>query len=310
MNFRDYYKVLGVSKTAGTDEIKKAYRQLARKYHPDKNSGDKDAETKFKEISEAYSVLSDPEKRRKYDNLGSSWNNFQQRGGRHDDFDWSQWTSGAGRQSTGSSFGDIFGNKGNFSEFFEKIFSSGFAGKQGFQKSPKKGKDFETSVDLTLEEAFKGTSRMINLNGEKIEIKFKPGVADGQDMKITGKGYPGLNGGTNGDLIIKIGIKKHKRVERSGNDLTVEVTIDFFKAMLGGKTKINTFGGMLQLNIPPETQPGKVLKLSGQGMPHYSDNSKRGDLYIRVNVELPKKLTSEEIELIKTLKDIRKKNKA
>jgi len=312
MDFKDYYKILGVTKNATTDEIKKAYRRLAQKYHPDKNPGDKAAENKFKEANEANEVLSDPDKRKKYDNLGSSWNRYQQTGGRSEDFDWSNWFGGSGsasRRGSGrySNFGDAFGGSpggGGVSDFFDKIF-----GGRGFQQSsapqPRKGEDYQANIDLTLEEAFKGSAKTIEVNNQKIEIKLKPGIADRQALKLTGKGMPGANGGANGDLLLNIRIKPSAKIERKGDDFHLEIIVDLYKAILGGSTKIKTFGGLIKLNIPPETQPGKILRLNGMGMPVYGNAEKKGDLYVKINVNLPEKLTEEEKELFEKLKALR-----
>lgn len=315
MEFKDYYKILGVDKSATSEDIKKAYRKLALKYHPDKNPDDPEAEKKFKDIGEAYQALSDPEKRKKYDNLGSSWNQYRRTGGSADNFDWSQWFGGGGPQgrtrTTGDTFGDMFGQRqggGAWSEFFEKIFGGGFGGEQGFKRktgfrgAPRKGEDYLANVELSLEEAYRGASRQVDINGSKLDINFKPGIEDGRQLKITGKGAPSPSGGPNGNLLINVKVKPHKNVVREGNDLKVEITIDMFKALLGGTAKINTFGGPIKLNIPPETQPGKTLKLTGQGMPLYDNPDKRGDLYITILVKLPEKLTEEEKRLVGQLK--------
>ncbi len=313
MEYRDYYKILGVKKTASEAEIKTAYRKLANKYHPDKNPGDSTSEGKFKEISEAYEALKDPVKRSKYDRLGMNWNHFRQSGGRSTDFDWSDWTSGSksghGASGAYSNFGDSFsGSGGNMSDFFEKIFGGGF-GKQtkNPKPAPKKGDDYETHVELTLEEAFKGVSRILNINGEKIDIKFKPGICEGQTLKITGKGIKGSYGGANGDLIIKVKLLPNDKVKRKDDDLYFDAFIGLYKAVLGGSHTISTFGGNIKIKIPPETQQGKTLKLSGQGMPNYANPAKRGDLYVVINVKIPTNLSQKEIELFKELKDISKK---
>jgi curved DNA-binding protein len=315
MDFKDYYKILNVDKNSSQDEIKKAYRKLAQKYHPDKNKGDKTAENKFKDISEAYQVLGDAEKRKKYDTLGSSWNNYSQSGGRPDDFNWQDWFSS---QSTGSrkkresykTAGDAFGS-GGLSDFFERIFGggysqrSGFANQEGFSYPPTHGKDFETDVELTLEEAFHGTSRIIQLNGSKIEVKFKPGINEGQILKIPKKGNSGKFGGETGDLLIKVKVSPHKSVERKGNDLYVEIPVDLYKAVLGGTMKISSFSGKLDINIPPETQPGETIKIAGEGMPVYGKPEQRGDLYLKIQVRIPQGLSTKEKELFEKLKKLR-----
>ncbi len=321
MEFKDYYKILGVSKNASQDEIKKAYRKLAQQYHPDKNKGDENAEEKFKEISEAYEVLRDPEKRKKYDNLGSSYNNFRHRGGRNQEFNWQDWFApgGTGRRTSGErfrSFGDVFGGRGSVSDFFEKIFGGGFGGGideeeifggRGGASRSARGQDILTEVEISLEEAFKGTSRMLTIDGnEKMEIKFRPGIKDGHIMKISGKGQQGQGGGQRGDLKIKVKVKSHPRVERKGDDLYVEAVIDLFKAILGGTVNLNTFSGKMQLKIPPETQPGKTFKMSGQGMPNYNNPNKRGDLYVKIQIKIPENLSKEEKDMFQKLSEMRK----
>lgn len=308
MEFKDYYKTLGVDKKATAEQIKKSYRTLAHKYHPDKNPDNKAAENKFKDISEAYEVLSDPEKRRKFDNLGSSFSNFRQSGGNTEEFNWNEWFDNnerkkrsAGQRST---VNDFFSNNDSASDFFEKIFGGGFGGKKKNSPQPRNGEDITTNIEITLEEAYKGVTRQLTVDNQIIEIKLKPGIDTGQVLKISGKGTQGKNGGANGDLVINVTVKPHKRVERKGNDLYVEITIDLYKAMLGGSSKITTFAGTIKLTIPPETQHGKVLMLKGIGMPKYSKPDEHGDLYVTLNVKLPQNLTPREKELFLELKNL------
>ena len=321
MDFKDYYKILGVDRKASDAEIKKAYHKLAQKYHPDKNKSDASAEEKFKNISEAYQVLKDPEKRAKYDNLGSSFNNFRQSGGNSSDFNWQDWFNqknaggprGGGFGRSGKTVGDIF-DSGGMSDFFEKIFGGfgggkGFNPGAGFKKQAKKGEDYKTEVEISLEEAFKGTSRLLSVNGDKFDIKFKQGIKDGHVQKISGKGLPGKTGGPKGDLIIKVKVNEHPRVERNGDDLYVDINIDLFKALLGGTTMISTFAGKVKITIPPGSGQGKKLKLNGLGMPDYNDPAKKGALFIKLNIDMPDNLSDEEIEIIKKWKDLRKKKK-
>lgn len=318
MDFKDYYKVLGVEKTATADEIKKAYRKLARQYHPDTNKSDPKGEDKFKDLTEAYEVLSDAEKRRKYDNLGSSYNRHRQTGGSTDDYDWNQWfdraqqTSRKAKGTTQQTVGDFFSSGGGLSDFFERIFGGGYAQKQGFSHTPARGEDVAFELEITLAEAFSGTSKLIQIDGQKIEVKLKPGVPDGHSLRISGKGNKGKYGGDNGDLNIFVKIQPHNKVVRKGDDIYVDVPVDLYTAVLGGSPKIKTFGGMVKLNIQPESQQGKVLKLKGQGMPKYSSTTQeRGDLFVTLQIKLPKNLSEEEIELfnkLKALKDLKGKS--
>lgn len=307
MEFKDYYKILGVSKTTSQDDIKKAYRKLAKKYHPDNNQGNKDAESKFKDLSEAYEVLSDPDKRNKYDNLGSSYNKFTQGGGSNDQFNWSEWVNKANQRRSSSSTGtqnDFFGGgSGSVSDFFEKIFGD-YTNRKTQKNQPIKGEDFTAYLELTLDEAFKGATKSINVNGNLIELKIKPGISDGQMLRITGKGSEGKFGGPSGDILLNIKVLPHPKVSRDGDDLQVEITIDLYRAILGGETKITTFGGLLKLNIPAESQNGKVLLLKKQGMPKYNSDD-RGDLYVKLNIKMPQNLTSKEKELFEELKKLR-----
>lgn len=317
MEFKDYYSILGVSKNATLEEIKSAYRKLANQYHPDKNKGDKNAEEKFKEINEAYQVLSDPEKRQKYDLLGNNWNRHRSSGGTSDTFNWEEWfeqpkgykrTSG---QDSFKTFRDFFSQGGGLSDFFEKIFGGGFSGfsqSQGFTHSPERGEDIHTTVEITLEEAFKGTSRLLSVGDKKVDVKIRPGIADNQVLKLSGLGTPGRYGGANGDIFVTVKIKPHNKLERKGDDLFVDVWLDLYTMILGGNAKIKTFGGTVKVNIPPQSQNGKVLKLTNQGMPLYNDNSKRGDLYIKLYAKLPENLSQKELELFNELKKLRKKS--
>lgn len=314
MEFKDYYKILGVERNATTDEIKKAYRKLAQKYHPDRNPGNKEAEEKFKDINEAYEVLSDPEKRRKYDNLGTSWFNFQQQGGRADQFNWSDWFAyePVGKRhtkKTGFSYLDeLIGSGGSFSDFFEKIFGFDLRniGKPKETGPKTKASDIHTEVNVTLEEAFKGTIKTIDLNGKKIELKIKPGIIDGQILRVPLQSVFGSK--YNSDLLVTVRVLPHKKVERKGDDLYVEVPIDIFKLILGGESKIRTFGGLIKFKIPPRSQNGTVLRLKGQGMPRYTNPNERGDLYLKLVAKIPENLTENEINKFKELQNMRGKS--
>lgn len=316
MEYKDYYKILGIDKSASADEIKKAYRALAKKYHPDKNKGNKQAEEKFKEIGEAYEVLKDPEKRKKYDQLGANWKHFQQAGGQAGDFDWSQWTSRPG----GSTFhfegdlSDFFGGKSSFSDFFEAIFGgmgSSRPGKSTFRSGARagryKGQDFQAEITLTLDEAYHGASRIFQLDGKKLRITTKPGTQDGQTLRVRGQGSPGMNGGEAGDLYVKVHIAPHHLYERRGDDLLQTLTVPLYTAVLGGEVLVPTFTGNVKIAIPPGTQNGKTLRLRGKGMPVYGKEKTFGGMLVTVHVKIPERLTAEEKELFQKLKALSNK---
>ncbi|RMD48838.1 MAG: J domain-containing protein [Ignavibacteria bacterium] len=308
MEFKDYYKILGVDKNATQDEIKKAYRKLALKYHPDKNPGDKAAEEKFKEITEANEVLSDPEKRIKYDQLGSNWKYYQNMG-QNQGFDFFSGFGNGGRQRTyqyHGDFGDIFNDLGGFSDFFKSFFGGGFSGDQfgGFNSTSgmrgRKGQDYTSELTITLEEAIRGSERLINVNGKKIKIKINPGIEDGKKLRIRNQGGAGINGGEAGDLYLKIKIAPHPLFELKGNDIYHTTDVDIFTATLGGTKKITTPDGkQIAIRIPAGTESQKMLRLKGLGMPK-GDGSK-GDLLIKLNFVTPKKLKTEDKQLFKEL---------
>ncbi|MCW3105027.1 MAG: DnaJ-class molecular chaperone with C-terminal Zn finger domain [Bacteroidetes bacterium] len=291
MNYKDYYKILGLTKAATQEEIKKAFRKLAVKYHPDKNPGNKAAEEKFKEISEAHEVLGDPEKRKKYDELGENWQQYQGN---------AQQENGRGqrqRQRQYSESGSFEG--GDFSDFFESVFGSSFG---GGSRGAQKGSDYSAEVQLSLEEAYNGTSRLLEVDGEKLQMKFKPGVKEGQSLRIRGKGGPGSNKGARGDIYVTVHVSEHPHFERKENDLHCEAPVDVYTLILGGKATIHTMKGMIKIDIPKETENGKVLRLKGMGMPVFGKDE-FGDLYVKMKALLPKNLSAEEIELFQQLKN-------
>lgn len=294
MDYKDYYKILGVSKTASADEIKKAYRKLAVKYHPDKNQGDAKAEEKFKEINEANDVLGDPEKRKKYDEMGENWQYYQQQANQYGQHQ---------RQQGGSSSQFFGGDASSFSDFFESIFghdASGF-GNARHRTYQMKGEDLQGEAEISLEEAFNGTSRQFSVNGQKLSLKIKPGITDGMVLRIAGKGNPGINGGPNGNLLITVHVANHHRFERKENDLYFDEWLDVYTAILGGKIAAHTIDKTLNVNIPAGTDSGKTFRLKGMGMPLYNDPTQRGDAYVRVMINVPKNLTEEEKVLVKQL---------
>jgi len=308
MEYKDYYKVLGVDKKASADEIKKIYRKLARKYHPDVNPGDKTAEERFKEINEAYQVLTDSEARAKYDRLGASWNAYQ-RAGAQGGFDWGQWASGFNQSGGQVDLNDILGgfNSGrsgsSFSDFFEAIFG-GMNVEQQAQAS-RKGQDYNQTIEIALEEAFSGTSRILRIGGRRIEVKIPRGAKTGTKVRVRGEGAEGAGGGPKGDLYLEIAVKPHPSFERVGDDLYLELPVNLYSAVLGGEAIVPTLKGKIKLRIPPETQSGRTFRLRGQGMTKLKNPDERGDLYAKVVVTLPDDLSDREIELFEELADIR-----
>ncbi|MEO8085987.1 MAG: J domain-containing protein [Bacteroidota bacterium] len=301
MDYKDYYKTLGLPKTASQDEIKKTFRKLAVKYHPDKNAGDKKSEEKFKEINEANEVLGNPGKRKKYDELGENWEQYQQRGEGGGGFDHSR-RQGGGRQQTHFSGEDFFGSEGNFSDFFESFFGSASGGARQRGARQVHGQDAQAEMEITLEDAFHGSSKQIVLNGQRINLSLKPGIYEGQVLRMKGKGVEGMNGGAAGDLLITIHLAKQTRYEVTGNDLRFEQALDVYTAVLGGKLNVDVFDKKIKVDIPPGTDSGKVFRLKGMGMPIFAKTGVRGDAYVKMMISVPKNLTAEEIELFKQLK--------
>lgn len=308
MDYKDYYEVLGVAKTATADEIKKAYRKLAREYHPDQNPNNKQAEEKFKELGEAYEVLSDAEKRKKYDRLGKNWKQYEQTGGRPEDFNWQQYRSSPGGQ--GKPFGgttDPFGGSGgDFSDFFKNIFGGESGKRTKRTSSPSKGQDAQATAEITLEEAFKGTEVSIASGIKTLKVTIKPGIKDGQVLKFAGKGNPGVAGGTSGDLLLSVKILPHQRYERKGDDIYMEVPVPLYTALLGGEIELQTLGGTVKIKIAPETQNAGLLRLKGMGMPKHGTEKDRGDCLAKISIQLPKNLTSKEKDIIEKLAGLRK----
>jgi curved DNA-binding protein len=305
MEYKDYYKTLGVEKNASADEIKKAYRKLAKKYHPDKNPGSKPSEEKFKEVSEANEVLSDTEKRKKYDQLGSNWKQYENAGAGGDDrFRNYQSNRQSGRTYSSGDINEMFGGEGGFSDFFESFFG-GSTGTTTRQRS-RKGKDYEAALNITLEEAFHGTEKEFTLDGKKIRVKITPGMEQGKKLRLKNQGAAGSTGGEKGDLYITIQITSHPLFERQGNDLNYNLDVDLYTSLLGGKKPVRTIDGKtINVNIPAETDNGTTLRIKNMGM-HYSNSTDlRGDLYVKINVKLPKNLSSQEKEIIAKLQSLR-----
>jgi curved DNA-binding protein len=316
LDFKDYYTTLGVSKTASEKEIKQAYRKLARKHHPDVNPGDKSAEAKFKEINEAYEVLGDPEKRRKYDELGANWRMYEQAQQQGQPWGASPFGGGAYSVNTGGSGGtgayrtmteeemrDLFGNEDPFSDFFKTFFGGGGPSVGGRQRTARatrvqKGRDIEHEVDLTLEEAFHGTTRRMSIkeggHTRTVDVRIPVGVKDSSRVRAAGEGESGANGGTAGDLYLRVRVRPHPMFERKGDDLHTRVAVPVTTAVLGGEAQIPTINGAVRLKIPEGTQNGQVFRLKGHGMPAVGKPDDRGDLYATVDVQLPRSLTKEQ----------------
>jgi len=305
MEYKDYYKTLGIEKNATADEIKKAYRKLAKKHHPDKNQGNKASEEKFKEISEANEVLSDSEKRKKYDQLGSNWKNYENTGAGGDDrFRNYQANRQSGRTYSSGDINEMFGSEGGFSDFFESFFG-GSSGATTRSRS-RKGKDYEASLNISLEEAFNGTEKEFTLDGKKIRVKITPGTENGKRLRLKNQGAVGIIGGEKGDLYITIQITGNPLFERIGNDLNYNLNVDLYTSLLGGKKTIKTIDGKtINVNIPAETDNGTTLRIKNMGMRYPNNSELRGDLYVKINVKLPKNLSSQEKELITKLQSLR-----
>lgn len=304
MEYKDYYKILGVDKRASEREIKQAYRKLARQYHPDVNPDDKQAEEKFKAINEAHEVLSDSEKRQKYDQLGSNYFRWQQQGGDPHGFDWSQWFAGQpGRGGVNVEYGnldDLFG-EGGFSDFFQTIFGGTGGQRRSGRRVSRKGRDYEQPVEITLEEAAFGTQRVLTADGERLTVKIPSGVRTGSKVRVAGKGEAGIGGGSSGDLYLKVTVAKHSFFERKGNDLHCEVPVSLYTAVLGGEAEVPTLNAKVQLKVPAGTQGGRTFRLRGKGMPHLRNPEKRGDLYVRVRISVPQKISRKERALFREL---------
>jgi curved DNA-binding protein len=318
VDYKDYYQVLGVSKSASEKEIKQAFRKLARKYHPDVNPGDRGAEQKFKEINEANEVLSDPEKRRKYDQLGANWKQYE------------QYARGPSPGGFGGFRVDFEGpGGGGFSDFFKTFFGGGIdledligqaagrgfrggraqrAGRGGFAGAPEPGRDVSAVVEISLEEAFHGTTRRLSLegSGEPFDVRIPKGVREGSRVRVSGKGERG-HGGAAGDLYLEVKVHPHSLYRREGDDLYVDVPITFAEAALGAEIEVPTLSGRARIRVPSGSQTGRLMRLKGKGMPPFKAGEP-GDLFAKLVVVVPKELRPRELELVKELQALRPDN--
>jgi curved DNA-binding protein len=290
MEFVDYYKTLGLDKNATEEEIKKAYRKLARKYHPDLNPNDKDANKKFQQINEANEVLSDPEKRKKYDQYGKDWQHAEEfekaRKSRSQSRDWGEYTYSGAQE------------EGDFSDFFESLFGR----QQGRSRQTKfRGQDYNAELHLTPKDAYHTHKQVLSVNGKNIRITIPAGAENGQVIKLKGHGAAGINGGPNGDLYITFVIADNPKFKRMGNDLYTAVELDLYTAILGGEITIDTLSGKIKLKVKPETQNGSTIRLKGKGFPVYKKEGESGDLFITYQIKLPTNLTEKQKELFREL---------
>ncbi|HSL42682.1 MAG TPA: DnaJ C-terminal domain-containing protein [Anaerolineales bacterium] len=301
MDYKDYYKTLGVERNASEDDIRKAYRKLAMQYHPDRNPNDKQAEERFKEINEAYQVLSDSQKRAHYDRLGSDYSRWQQRGA-PGDFNWDQYGGGfpGGVRVEYGDLDDLFGGAGGFSDFFRTIFGQQAQGAGTRTRSrQQQPQGYQQELEITLEEAFQGTTRLLQSDGKQKQVRIPPGVRTGSKVRVAGAGPNGL------DLYLIVDVKDDPRFERRGNDLHTTATVDIFTALLGGEAEVETLNGKIKLNIPAGTQPEQIFRLGGRGMPSVKNTNEKGDLYVRLKVQIPKYLSPKQRELLEEASKIK-----
>ena len=315
MEFKDYYATLGVTKAATEKEIKQAFRKLARKHHPDVNLGDKQSEARFKEINEAYDVLGDPDKRKKYDELGANWRMYEQAQaqGAPNPFE-GRWNANAGGSPAGGGFrtmtqeemAELFGDSNPFSDFFTTFFGGGEPGGSGARRSrgrgrQRPGRDVEHEIELTLEDAYRGTTRRLSMQHDgatrTVDVRIPAGVGDGSRVRISGEGEHGLGGAAPGDLYLRVRLATHAEFERKGRDLYVKTPVRATTAVIGGEAEVRTLDGKsVRLRIPPLTQNGQVFRLKGYGIPKIGHPGEKGDLYARVEAQLPGELSPAERE--------------
>jgi curved DNA-binding protein len=307
MEYPDYYKILGVERKASDKDIRKAYRRLARQHHPDVNPGDAKAEDKFKEINEAYEVLSDEEKRRRYDQLGSSYQQWQRMGGQPGGFDWSDWMTG---QPGGFRVDYADANTGSdsiFSDFFRSIFGqagqSRSTGRGGRGSQSQQGSDLEVVAQISLEDAYHGTTRTVQVGQRRLKVKIPPGAREGTRVRLSGQGERGYGGRAPGDLDVIITLLDHPVFRRDGDDLHRDLKISLYTAVLGGMVEVPTLNGTVSLRIQPGTQSGQSIRLRGKGMPKLRQSGSNGDLYAHILVQVPTNLSEDEKRLFEELRD-------
>jgi len=296
MDYKDYYKILGIERNASEEDIRKAYRKLAMQYHPDRNPNDKQAEERFKEINEAYQVLNDPKKRSHYDRLGSDYSNWQRRGA-PGDFNWDEYGGGfpGGVRVEYGDLDDLFGGAGagGFSDFFRTIFGQAGGGATGTRtRTRQQPQGYQQELEISHDEAYQGTTRVFESDGKQKQVRIPAGVRTGSKVRVAGAGPNGL------DLYLIIDVRDDPRFERRGNDLHTTSTVDVFTAILGGEADVETLNGKVKLNIPAGTQPEQVFRLAGRGMPTIKNKDERGDLYVRLKVQIPKYLSAKQRELL------------
>lgn len=307
MEYLDYYKALGVDRNASEKDIRKAYRRLARQYHPDVNPGDPKAEEKFKEINEAYQVLSDQDKRQKYDQLGSSYQQWQNMGGQPGGFNWGDWVN---RQQQPGGYRVEFteadmGGGDAFSDFFRNIFGGNMGERQRRARQPITGQDLEVVAQITLEEVYHGTERTVQIGDRQLNVKIPRGAQEGTRVRLRGQGEPGYAGGQAGNLYVIVNELEHPIYKREGDDLHMDLKIPLYTAVLGGDVQIQTLSGEVSLRVQPGTQSGQIIRLRGKGMPKLRQPNSFGDLYAHILIQVPTNLSAKEMALFQELQNLR-----
>ncbi|MCB0207955.1 MAG: DnaJ domain-containing protein [Anaerolineae bacterium] len=310
MEYKDYYKTLDVDKHAGSEELSRAYRKLARRYHPDVNPGDKVAEERYQEINEANTVLAHPDARAKYDRFAAKWEFHHASEEADEVFDWKEWLFIPGidgqEPELPAALDDLKSKSSHdgFSDFYYGLFEA-VVTDQPEPETPQVGEDITQQLEITLQEAFTGTKRILRVGNRKIEVRIPRGARSGTKVRVRGEGAEGAGGAPSGDLYLEIMVAPDPNFERIGDDIHLELPVNVYSAVLGGEAIVSTLKGKIKLRIPPETQSGKVFRIKGQGMPSLKNPEERGDLYAKVMITVPENLTEEEIELFEELADIR-----